>query len=93
MAETVEDCKREAEKKKEAKQMSELVYKDWQIDFGHCFPNLYEGLAEDIAELRAKRKRAEEVEEEGEEEEGGEEEEEGKDKLAEQKRKRAKRNK
>lgn len=57
--------KEEAEEAETKRKMTELANKDWDRDFGHCFPNLREGLAEDIAELQAKRQKLEEDEEEG----------------------------
>lgn len=60
MRTTVEEVEEERRVKR---QMTELVDKDWNRDFGHCFPNLYEGLDEDIAALQAERQRREEEEE------------------------------
>ena len=62
MRTTAEEEEEEARTKK---QMKDLADKDWNRDFGHCFPDLYEGLDEGVAALRAKRARKEEMEGEG----------------------------
>ena len=54
MARVAEEEKEDARTRRH---MEEMASRDWKRDFGHCFRNLYEGLAEDLKEMSKKRER------------------------------------